>query len=107
MLISHSDPFVVASIGRNARYISSGTPDASSIINSDSPENPRTVFCLGGNPTIRDLFGSFRLIRFFPSPRARIPIRSNNSPALPTNSAACRSLAEANTIRIPGSVYAR
>ena len=72
MLINHISPSPTASIGRSARYIESGTREASSITSIDTAENPRTVPSIPGSPTIRDRFGNTSDTSLSPSPRTGI-----------------------------------
>jgi hypothetical protein len=58
VITAPKSPLLTASIGRSAGYIASSTCAASSISNSDTPENPRIFSGFSGNPTIRDPLGN-------------------------------------------------
>ena len=104
MLINHISPLATAITGRSDLYNASGTRDASSISNSETAENPRTVPSVADNPTIRLAFGSNNDIG---RPLTGMPNRRTNPAAFRKNSALWRSEGLATKTRLPGSLHAR
>src|SRR5262249_21309455 len=107
VLITHKEPWLIASIGRTASYITSSTRDASSITSIETAENPRTVSSFPGSPTIRDPFGKANETSLSPSPRGRIPSLPAKIAAFLTNSPLCRDDGDTTITRLSGFVYAR